>query len=383
MAAAEPPANAQSAPPNSVTSGAPASGQSKAAAEQQAQGQPQGEVPAATIGVISRIVTVPVTVMDSHGNFLYDLDAKDFQIYDNGQPQRLKTFGVALNPASLVVVVETNDTTEGMLPQVRPVGPLFSSLMLGDKGLVAVVCYADQVRVAQEFSSDGSVLSKTLGSLHPEGRGSRLNDALERAVAMLETRPKDEQRVIVAFSDGRDRGSDTKKDDLVKRATGSEVTIYGLGFNPVQSLWREPPPDQTSPLDPIVRQPGPPGTVTTPSTQAVIYETPVPPVPIVTATGEIIRSTLASSLLEYYCGYTGGVFDKHWSKGALQEQLNKIATEIHSQYDLAYVPDSAAAGFHRIEVEVDRPHLKVRTRAGYFLAGETTVQSKDQPKEQK
>src|SRR5208282_4717213 len=103
--------------PNSATSGAPAAGQSKGSAADQ---EPQGEAPAATIGVISRIVTVPVTVMDSHGNFLYDLDAKDFQIYDNGQPQRLKTFGVALNPAALVVVVETNDTTQGILPQVRP-----------------------------------------------------------------------------------------------------------------------------------------------------------------------------------------------------------------------------------------------------------------------
>jgi VWFA-related protein len=372
---------AQSAPPEPATGGAPAAAQSKASPAGQ---EPQGEAPAASIKVTTRVVTVPVTVMDSRGNFLYDLDAKDFQIYDNGQPQRLRNFGVALNPLTLVVVVETNDTTEGMLPQVHPVGPLFSSLMLGDKGMVGVVCYADQVRVAQEFSSDGSVLSKTLGSLHPEGRGSRLNDALERAIAMLETRPKEEQRVIVAFSDGRDHGSDTKKDDLVKRATGSEVTIYGLGFNPAQSLWRDPPPDQTSPLDPIVRQSGPPGMANTPSTQAIIYDSPVPPVPIVIATGEVIRSTVASSLLEYYAGYTGGVFDKHWSKGALQDQLNKLATEIHSQYDLAYVPDSAAAGFHRIEVEVDRPHLKVRTRAGYFLVGDTLPQSKqDQAKEQK
>ena len=377
IAPATPPVNAQSAPPNSATSGAPAAGQRKGSPADR-----RAKLPPPRLGSISRIVTVPVTVMDSHGNFLYDLDAKDFQIYDNGQPQRLKNFGVALNPAALVVVVETNDTTQGILDQVHPVGPLFSDLMLGNKGLAAVVCYADQVRVAQEFSADGGVLSKTLGSLHSEGRGSRLNDAIERAITMLKTRPLDEQRVIVAFSDGRDHGSDTKKDDLVKMATGGEVTIYGLGFSPAESLWRKPPPDQVSPLDPIVRQPGPPGTVSTPSTEAVIYETPVPPVPIVTASGEIIRSTLASSLLEYYCGYTGGVFDSHWSKGALQEQLNKIATEIHSQYDLAYVPDSTAAGFHRIEVEVDRPHLKVRTRAGYFLAGEKPAQA-NQPKEQK
>jgi len=328
------------------------------------------------------MVTVPVTVMDSRGTFLYDLDSKDFQIYDNGEPQRLLRFGVALNPVTLVVVVETNDATQGILDQVHPVGPLFSSLMLGEKGQVAVICYADQVRVAQEFSSDASLLSTTLAGLHSEGRGSRLNDALERGVAMLETRPKDEQRVIVAFSDGRDHGSDTKRDDLVKRATGSEVAIYGLGFNAAESLWKKPVPDQVSPLDPIVRQPGPPGMAATPSNEQIIYDTPIPPVPVVVASGEIIRSTLLKdSLLEYYCGYTGGVYDRHWSKGALQEQLNKLATEIHSQYDLAYVPDSTKPGFHRIEVEVDRPHLKIRTRAGYFY-GETGTPAPVAPKEE-
>ena len=85
-----------------------------------------------------------------------------------------------------------------------------------------------------------------------------------------------------------------------------------------------------------------------------------------------VRSTLASSLLEFYAGYTGGVFHSHWSKTALQEQLSKIASEVHSQYELAYVPDTLSqTGFHRIEVQVKRPGVKVRTRAGYFYPEKT------------
>jgi hypothetical protein len=71
--------------------------------------------------------------------------------------------------------------------------------------------------------------------------------------------------------------------------------------------------------------------------------------------------------LEFYAGYTGGVFYSHWSKKKVEEQLAHIATEIHSQYELAYVPDTVAqSGFHHIEVQVRRPGVRVRARAGYF-----------------
>ena len=151
------------------------------------------------------------------------------------------------------------------------------------------------------------------------------------------------------------------------------MTIYGLGFNPAEALLlQKPQPQPDNPLDTNVTRPLPPGTVPTPTNSANVYGTPIPVVPILIATGQMIRSALASSLLEFYAGYTGGVFESHWSKTALQEQLSKIASEIHSQYELAYVPDTLSqSGFHRIEVQVKRPGVKVRTRAGYFYPEKT------------
>ena len=84
----------------------------------------------------------------------------------------------------------------------------------------------------------------------------------------------------------------------------------------------------------------------------------------------MIRSTVAKSALEFYAGYTGGVCYAHWSKKPVQDELNRIADEIQSQYEIAYVPHAPSAnGFHRIEVHVDRSGVKVRTKAGYFLGG--------------
>jgi len=324
---------------------------------------------AAKIRVQSTLVTAPVTVISSSGEFVYDLQEGDFRVFDNGVPQRIERFGMELHPLAAVIVVETNDAVGPLLDEVRPLAPLFSDLMLGPQGHAAVITYGDRIQVVQDFTNSSDRLETTLRGLKAGGDSVRLNDALGRAVALLEKRPKtEERRVIVAISDGYDRGSETTKEDVVQRATNAEVTIYGLGVNPAKELLarksQAPPPN---PLDTNVTRPLPPNTPRTPTNADAVYSTPIPIVPIILATGEIIRSAVASSLLEFYSGYTGGVFYSHWSKKAVQDQLSRIASEIHSQYELAYIPDTLSQpGFHRIEVRVQRSGVKVRTRAGYF-----------------
>jgi Ca-activated chloride channel family protein len=320
------------------------------------------------IRVQSTLVTTPVTVLDESGEYIYDLREQDFEILDNGFPQHIARFENLGRPIAAVIIVQTNERTRPVLGQVRPLAAVFSMLMLGPKGQAAVVSYDDRVRQEQDFSDSDDVLEKTLEGLKVQGGKARLNDALMRAIALLEKRPRTERRIIVAISDGFDSGSETGNDEVVRRATGSEITIYGLGFNPAQLLLaakpRTPPPD---PLNTNVTRPTPPGTVPTPSSSQGTYDAPIPIVDILVGAGRIINSAVTSSTLEFYAGYTGGAFFGHWKKKTLEDQLSRMAAEINSQYELAYVPATLnQPGFHRIEVQVRRPGLKVRARAGYF-----------------
>ena len=323
------------------------------------------------IRVQSPLVSTPVTALEPSGEFVYDLDENEFQILDNGLPQKIERFEISSDPIAAVIVIQTNEAVAPLLDHVRPLASMFSDLLLGEKGQAAVILFNDKVHVAQEFSDSSDQLGRTLRGITPHGGEERLNDALEQAVALLGKRPQSERRVIVAFSDGFDRGSESKTEEVVRHAANAEVTIYGLGFNPAEALLlQKPQPQPQDPLISNVTRPLPPGMVPTPTNSENVWGTPIQGVPIMIATGEIIRSALASSLLEMYAGYTGGVFYSHWSKKALQDQLNKVASEIHSQYELAYIPDDLTLeGFHRIEVRVKRPGVKIRARAGYFYEG--------------
>ena len=52
---------------------------------------------------------------------------------------------------------------------------------------------------------------------------------------------------------------------------------------------------------------------------------------------------------------------------AFQDTLQQIFLDINSEYVLTYLPNTLKQeGFHRIQLQVSRPWLKVHTRAGYF-----------------
>jgi VWFA-related protein len=318
-------------------------------------------------------VTTPVTVFDSAGQFVYDLEKDEFKIYDNGQLQDITAFDTEIRRLSLVIIVETNDTTDPFLDSVRPLGSMFSDMVMGPQGEVAVLTYSDHVDLALDFTSDGDKLDTVLRGLHGRGGGLHLDDALARALSMLDHRPKEDRKVAIIFSDGYNIGSQMKRSEIVKRAMNSDITLYGLAFSPLKGLWKrpekDPPPDL---VNESVARSMPPNTVLTPTNTDNIYETAdINIVAILLGLGEEAKKPLFKSSLQYYSTYSGGVSFTKWGKDTVQQYLNRIATEIHSQYELAYAPPKPIQpGFHTIKVEVRRPGAKVRARVGWFYQGE-------------
>ena len=61
--------------------------------------------------------------------------------------------------------------------------------------------------------------------------------------------------------------------------------------------------------------------------------------------GEAAKKPIIKDSMIYFARYSGGQSYQKWGKDTVQEALNRIATEIHSQYELAYAPyDSDRAG---------------------------------------
>jgi VWFA-related protein len=325
------------------------------------------EQPRPTVRVRVELVSAPVTVRNHQGELVLDLQQKDFRILEDGVEQKIEHFDLGGDPLSVVLVVENSDRVVSLLPAVRKTGVLISQkLMQGDVEL-AVISYDDTITVRQDFTNSGDAAERAMSKLPPGIQGAVLFDALSRGVAMLSHRPSARRRILLALAEPEDSGSETKLGEVLRDAELQNVTIYSVGLSTTAAELRNPAREPAPSPYPPGAVPGPPGIPQTPST-----------VQAESASGDIgavgiwllkhMKGLVKNNALEMAAAATGGRNISAFKDATVEKALSQIADELHAQYTLAYHPTAGnRPGFHKIEVEVDRGEMRVRSRPGYYL----------------
>src|SRR5436190_92634 len=157
-------------------------------------------------------IIAPVTVLDHDGNTVNGLQPHQFRLFDNGKEQNIKV-DVAYHPLSMVIAVQANSDVEAVLPQIKKIGSLLESVVVGDQGEAAVVAFDHRIRVIQEFTSDLAQISEALKKVTPGSTSSRMIDAVSQSVRMLRGRAANRRRVLLLVSETRDKASEGKVRD--------------------------------------------------------------------------------------------------------------------------------------------------------------------------
>ena len=113
-----------------------------------------------------------------------------------------------------------------------------------------------------------------------------------------------------------------------------------------------------------------PGTVQTPTTEAARYGYGnVNVMDAVVWAVSHVKDQVKGNPLELATAGTGGAHLATFKDRSIQNAIDEIGGELHSQYTIGYSPTgSDAAGYHEIKVQVNRKDLKVRARPGYYIA---------------
>ncbi|MGB7845379.1 MAG: VWA domain-containing protein [Candidatus Acidiferrum sp.] len=334
------------------------------------------------IRVRTLLVNTPVTVRDTSGEMVHNLEESDFRVTDNGEPQKITHFNLGGDPISLVVVVETSSRIGPILPQIRKMGILISQTVTGPTGEGAVVGFNDEVKTLLDFTNSADAMEKTMSRLKEETAGSKLFDAMSKAVEMLSARPEvsdtdlGHRRVMLVLGEAHDSGSEEKLGEVLRRAQLANITIYAVGVSGAKAdLQKKPdykkPPSATP--EGTFGMPPPPGTVQTPTTQEQAEEAGSP---LAAAQRLAVwavshaKDKVTAHQLEIAAAATGGQHVSTWKNRTIEKVIDEMGGELHSQYTLTYTPSGDMAnGYHEIQVTIDRPELSVRARPGYYLAG--------------
>lgn len=337
----------------------------------------------ATLKVHVSLVNTPVTVRNSGGRMVHDLEATDFTVTDNGVPQKITHFDLGGDALSIVIVVETSSRIEPLLPQIRRTGILLSQTVMGPTGEAAVVGFNDSIDKLQGFTKDQDRIERTVTHLQTGASGSRLYDAMTTGVEMLSSRPEatpespGRRRILLVISEAVDQGSQTKLGEVLRQAQLSNVTIYTVGLSTTMAELKAPPHDTSPQITPPGTFPMPPqpGVPQTPTSEQQRYGSGGSGADLLALAVWAVmhaKNAVTAHALEVAAVGTGGGYFSTFKGHSMENAVDEIGGELHSQYSLTYVPTgTGAAGYHEIGVSVvgeKEKGLKVRARPGYYLA---------------
>jgi VWFA-related protein len=149
------------------------------------------------------------------------------ELFDGGVQQKIETFVQDPTPARIVVLLDNSSTLQTDVKKLAAVPAAFApEIYEGDK--VMVIGYDTKPEVITDFTDDPKLLQNTLGLLRKTD-APRLFDALNVVVEdVLRPEVGFSKRVIVVASDGLDRVSKIKFDEILAKLQTENITIYAV-----------------------------------------------------------------------------------------------------------------------------------------------------------
>ena len=317
-------------------------------------------------------IGVPVTVTTKRGKTVNSLQPSDFRVYDNGHPVENLNLDVTFHPVSIVILVQANSDVEGILPKIQKTGSLLESI-IGESGEVALIAFDHRVRVLQEFTQETSKITDALKKIKPGSPQSFLNDSILEATRMLKNKPRERRRIILAFTQTRDKGSGARVREVLTETQFADVVIYTIDISRALASWTKTSSSTLPRPPPIPAEAGHGGMAgggaVNPTTQIQNMGSGNA-IPGFVEIFKQVKGIFVDNPVEVYTKWTGGREYDFASQMTLERAIADMGEEIRSQYLLTYKPPGDG-GYHEIRVDVMGlgGDLQVRAKKGYYMGG--------------
>lgn len=154
--------------------------------------------------------------------------AKQLALYDNGIEQSIKNFSPDPSPARIVLLVDNSLTIRADVEKLETAAREFAyEIFEGDKLLI--VGYDEQAEIVADWTDDAKQIETSLKNFRKKG-DPHLFDALKAVAdeALLSLRASNQKRIIVIISDGLDRGSKIRFENILAELQAQDITVYAV-----------------------------------------------------------------------------------------------------------------------------------------------------------
>jgi len=271
------------------------------------------------IRINAELVQLHVRVIDRNNQPINNVPENQFHVFEDGVPQTIETFTREEVPISYGLAVDTSGSLRSQLQSVIDAGKtIINSNKSGDETFLVRFISSDKIETVQDFTDNKEQLMDGLDSFYVEGGQTAIIDAVYlSAEHVSEYRKGDEsdrrRRALIVITDGEDRNSFYKQEQLFARLREEDVQIFVIGF--VSELDKDAGLIRKSPRDKAV------------------------------------------NLIKRLASETGGRAFFPESISELPQIANEIIRDLRTQYVISYNPTNKAqdGSYRAIKVTVDQP----------------------------
>ena len=284
------------------------------------------------VKVDTNLVNLNVRVIDRYNRPIGNIRQEDFKVYEDGVLQPIGFFSTEEVPISYGIAVDNSGSMRSQIDKVIEAGKiLVNSNKPGDETFLVRFIDSEKIETMQDFTSDKERLADALDSMYIEGGQTAIIDAVYLAAERIASYKKGDdltdrrRRALVVVTDGEDRSSFYKLDQLFAKLREEDVQIFVIGF--VNELDKEGGLIRKSPKDKAV------------------------------------------DLINRLAKETGGRAFFPTGLSELNDIAREISSDLRTQYVLGYYPTNSArdGSYRQIRVAVNSPQGERRialTRSG-------------------
>jgi len=291
------------------------------------------------------LVNVAFSVRDTEGKLVKGLHQDDFEVLEDGVPQKIAFFAASADmPLNLGLLADVSGSQESFLKLHRRDLETFLQATLGAADRAFLVCFANRVRLVNDYTSKPAELSDALADFHGAGTkgkgkaaktpapsypdlgprdirilGTAFYDAIYYSIAERLAGADRGRRALILFSDGEDNSSAHHMLDAIEAAQSNDVPLFSVRYTEVRG-------------------------------------------------GRLnARNKYGISVMERIARETGGADFDARAKG-LADNFRQIGEQLRASYELAFHSTNPVSDrtFRKISIRAKDPRLTVRAKTGYY-----------------
>jgi Ca-activated chloride channel family protein len=207
--------------------------QTSAPIERTVPGQPAPDV----LHIDSRLVSVALNVVDEHGAPVPGLTVDDFELAEDGRPQKISFFDKeSSTPLQIVLAIDGSGSVMPDDKLERDAAKSFVKSLLRPQDRLDLLSFSDDVAELVSFTNDTKRIENGLGKIQ-RGDATALYDAVYLASERLAEEPSTNgaRRVVVLITDGENTTRHGSYDAALEQAERAGAMVYSLIIVPIEA----------------------------------------------------------------------------------------------------------------------------------------------------